>query len=158
MEVAPEFWQSPEAVNDVLHPSHKRRRSPTERRGPLYAHNSASRCESPRTIPIRYCLIQLDAGWLSDASREIDQLEQSMGMPGSIHGMYSGTLQAFRDSLSTEPMLIVTALTVVYIVLGILYESYIHPITIFRRSLRRGGRSPCVLLFHIDMTSLQSLA
>ena len=89
---------------------------------------------------------------LSDASREIDQLEQSMGMPSSIHGMYSGTLQAFRDSLSTEPMLIVTALMVVYIVLGILYESYIHPITILSTIPSAGvGAVVALMLFHIDM-------
>ena len=51
-------------------------------------------------------------------------------MPHSIHGQYSGTLQAFKQSLTTEPYLIMTAIFAVYIVLGILYESLIHPITI----------------------------
>ena len=63
-------------------------------------------------------------------------------MPESIRGMYSGTLQAYRQSLSTEPMLIITALLAVYIVLGVLYESYIHPITILS-TLPSAGRGSC---------------
>ena len=51
-------------------------------------------------------------------------------MPQSVHGQFSGTLQAFQESLKTEPYLILTAILAVYIVLGILYESLIHPITI----------------------------
>jgi multidrug efflux pump subunit AcrB len=53
-----------------------------------------------------------------------------MRMPPTVHGMFQGTAQAFQDSLSTEGLLIISALAAVYIVLGILYESYIHPITI----------------------------
>ena len=61
---------------------------------------------------------------------EIQQAEQEMGLPATIHGSFSGTAQAFQDSLANEPILIAAALAAVYIVLGILYESYIHPITI----------------------------
>lgn len=64
---------------------------------------------------------------LSDAAKAITDMEQKIGMPTTIHGMFSGTLQAFQASLSTQPLLIITALMAVYIVLGILYESYIHP-------------------------------
>jgi multidrug efflux pump len=74
-------------------------------------------------------------------------------MPGSIHGLYSGTLQAFRQSLSTEPFLIITALIVVYIVLGILYESYIHPVTILSTLPSAGvGAVLALLLFHIELS------
>jgi multidrug efflux pump len=67
---------------------------------------------------------------LSEATRRIESLQRQLGMPSTIHGMFSGTLQAFQDSLGTEPLLVLTALLAVYIVLGILYESLIHPLTI----------------------------
>ena len=67
---------------------------------------------------------------LGQATQEIQQIQQKLGMPQSIHGEFSGTLQAFQQSLTTEPYLILTAMLAVYIVLGILYESLVHPITI----------------------------
>jgi multidrug efflux pump len=67
---------------------------------------------------------------LSDAVETIDRTMRQIGAPSSIHGSFQGTAKAFQDSLSNEPILIAAALFAVYIVLGILYESYIHPITI----------------------------
>jgi multidrug efflux pump len=67
---------------------------------------------------------------LGDATDAIHKIEQEVGLPPNVRASFQGTAQAFEDSLSTQPMLILTALTTVYIVLGILYESYIHPITI----------------------------
>jgi multidrug efflux pump subunit AcrB len=67
---------------------------------------------------------------LSDAVSAIQQMQQRIGMPSAVHGNFSGTAQAFQTSLASEPFLILAALVAVYIVLGILYESYIHPITI----------------------------
>ena len=67
---------------------------------------------------------------LGDATKAIEQAEQEIGMPPSVHTAFQGTAAAFRNSLSTEPWLIVAAIVTVYIVLGVLYESYIHPITI----------------------------
>jgi multidrug efflux pump subunit AcrB len=67
---------------------------------------------------------------LSDAVTAIQQMQQRIGMPGTVHGSFAGTAQAFQDSLASEPFLILAALAAVYIVLGILYESYIHPVTI----------------------------
>ena len=60
----------------------------------------------------------------------INKAEVEMGLPASITGKFAGTAQAYQDSLSNQPMLILTALLAVYIVLGILYESLIHPLTI----------------------------
>ena len=75
-----------------------------------------------------------------------------MGMPATIHGMFSGTLQAFQSSLATEPFLVITALMAVYIVLGILYESYIHPITILSTLPSAGvGAVLALMLFHTDL-------
>ena len=69
-------------------------------------------------------------GSLGDAVQAIDQAQKDLGMPASIHGSFQGTAQAFQNSLVNEPLLILAALVTVYIVLGVLYESYIHPITI----------------------------
>jgi len=67
---------------------------------------------------------------LGQAETEIGQLQQQMGMPSSIRGEFAGTAEAFRKSMSSEPLLIIAALLTIYIVLGMLYESLIHPITI----------------------------
>ncbi|HWZ46450.1 MAG TPA: efflux RND transporter permease subunit, partial [Candidatus Saccharimonadales bacterium] len=67
---------------------------------------------------------------LGSATRVIAQAEQDLGMPASIHSSFQGTAAAFQKSLSSEPWLILAALVTVYIVLGVLYESYIHPLTI----------------------------
>jgi multidrug efflux pump len=67
---------------------------------------------------------------LGDATKVIDQAEKDIGLPVSIHTSFQGTAAAFRNSLSSEPWLILAAIITVYIVLGVLYESYIHPITI----------------------------
>jgi multidrug efflux pump len=67
---------------------------------------------------------------LSDASAAIDGAMIQLGAPGTLHGTFQGTAGAFQSSLANEPFLILAALIAVYIVLGILYESYIHPITI----------------------------
>ncbi|HEY1587654.1 MAG TPA: efflux RND transporter permease subunit, partial [Polyangia bacterium] len=67
---------------------------------------------------------------LGDAVAAIHRVERDIGMPASIHADFAGTAQAYKDSLASEPMLILAALLTVYIVLGMLYESYIHPITI----------------------------
>ena len=73
----------------------------------------------------------LDEGYsLSDATVAIDEAAAQMHMPNSIHGSFQGTAKVFQDSLSTEPLLILAALLAVYVILGILYESLIHPITI----------------------------
>jgi len=67
---------------------------------------------------------------LGDAVAAIDKAQQEIHMPGTLRGTYMGTAQAFRASLSNQPLLVVAALLVVYIVLGMLYESLIHPLTI----------------------------
>jgi multidrug efflux pump len=67
---------------------------------------------------------------LGEATRAIDDVEQQINLPASIHTTFQGTAAAFRNSLSSEPWLILAAIITVYIVLGVLYESYIHPITI----------------------------
>ena len=89
---------------------------------------------------------------LGEATRLIEDAELQMRMPATIHGSFQGTAAAFQDSLSSEPLLILTALLAVYIVLGILYESYIHPITILSTLPSAGtGALLALLLFHMEL-------
>ncbi len=89
---------------------------------------------------------------LSDASREVQQMEERLGMPSTVRGFFSGTLQAYQQSLSTEPILVATALLAVYIVLGILYESLVHPLTIISTLPSASvGAMLALMLFHMDL-------
>ena len=90
---------------------------------------------------------------LGDAVTAIDQVATQMRLPGSIQGTFQGTAQAFQDSLRSEPYLILAALLVVYIILGMLYESYIHPLTILS-TLPSAGVGALLMLwaFHFDLS------
>ena len=90
---------------------------------------------------------------LSDAVTAIQQMQQRIGMPGTVHGSFTGTAQAFQASLASEPFLILAALVAVYIVLGILYESYIHPITILSTLPSASvGAVLALMIFHTDLS------
>ena len=89
---------------------------------------------------------------LGDATRAIEATEQELRLPASIHTSFAGSAAAFQDSLSSEPLLVLAALLAVYIVLGILYESYIHPITILSTLPSAGtGALLALLLFRMDL-------
>jgi multidrug efflux pump len=90
---------------------------------------------------------------LGDATAAIDKAVQEIGMPESIHGSFAGTAQTFQQSLASEPMLIAAALIAVYIVLGVLYESYMHPITILSTLPSAGvGAVLALLVFRTPFT------
>jgi multidrug efflux pump len=154
LEVEPKFWQSPVNLSDVYI------RAAQGKVVPL----SAIAHYEPSTAPLavnhqgQYPSVTISFNLapgvaLSDASRAILAMEQKIGMPNSITGMFSGTLQAFQSSLATEPFLIITALMAVYIVLGILYESYIHPLTIISTLPSAGvGAVLALMIFHKDLS------
>jgi len=83
---------------------------------------------------------------LSQAVQAIDEAQAAIGMPGSIRGEFLGNARAFQDSLSTTPLLILAALVAVYIILGILYESFVHPLTILS-TLPSAGIGALLLLW-----------
>jgi multidrug efflux pump len=90
---------------------------------------------------------------LSDAVTAIQQMQQRIRMPSTVHGSFSGTAQAFQASLASEPFLILAALVAVYIVLGILYESYIHPITILSTLPSAGvGALLALMICHTELS------
>jgi len=78
---------------------------------------------------------------LGDAVTTVERATREIGLPAAIRGSFQGTAQAFQDSLASQPMLIAAALVAVYIVLGVLYESYIHPITSSPRCVSRRWRT-----------------
>jgi multidrug efflux pump len=90
---------------------------------------------------------------LSDASDAIDKAMANLKMPADMIGSFAGTAQVFQSSLDDEKLLVGAALAAVYIVLGVLYESYIHPITILSTLPSAGvGAVLALMLFHIDFT------
>jgi multidrug efflux pump len=90
---------------------------------------------------------------LSDATKAVNDAMRSIGMPASIHGSFAGSAQTYQQSLSSEPVLIAAALIAVYIVLGVLYESYIHPITIISTLPSAGvGAVLALLAFNIEFS------
>jgi multidrug efflux pump subunit AcrB len=131
MEVAPAFWQSPETLKDVYV------RSTGGAEVPLAAIAHFAPSTAPLTVnhqgqfPSVTLSFNLAPGVaLGDAVTAIERAAHDLGLPASIRASFQGTAQAFQASLANEPLLILAALVTVYIVLGILYESYIHPLTI----------------------------
>jgi multidrug efflux pump len=90
---------------------------------------------------------------LGDAASAIDTAMQRIGVPVSIHGTFQGTARAFQESLANEPILILAALIAVYIVLGVLYESFVHPVTILSTLPSAGvGAVLALILFHTEFS------
>jgi multidrug efflux pump len=131
MEAAPGYWQSPTTLNDLFV------RSPGGDVVPLAAFARWAPTTAPLSVnhqglfPAVTISFNLAPGVaLGDAVRATEQAAREVKLPATIHTMFAGTAQAYQESLGNEPVLIATALAAVYIVLGILYESTIHPITI----------------------------
>ena len=162
MEAAPQFWQHPEGLSSIYL---------STANGGVVPLSAVARFET-KTAPLAVnhqgqfpsvtISFNLASGFAAgQATRAIvemeHEMEQKMGMPATIRGSFSGTLEAFTDSLSTEPLLIVTALLAVYIVLGILYESYIHPITILSTLPSAGVGAVLVLILFKTELSIVAL-
>ncbi|RQZ16848.1 nodulation protein [Burkholderia sp. Bp9017] len=97
-------------------------------------------------------------GSLSDAATAIADAEQSIGMPASVHGAFAGAAQAFTSSMNAVPLLIVAALAVVYIVLGVLYENTIHPLTILSTLPSAGiGATLALLVFGVPFSVISMI-
>src|SRR5689334_4647068 len=198
MEVAPEFWQSPEGLKDIYlrpantttngaanatpvaplsrtaiaTPSATPTASPTATPSPTATATPAVTVVplstiaryGPATAPlavnhqgqfpaVTFSFNLAPGEALNDAIKAINDAEQTAGVPATIHGSFSGTAQAFQSSLASEPLLIAAALLAVYIVLGILYESYIHPITILSTLPSAGvGAVLALLITHTDLS------
>jgi len=132
LEVAPRFYSNPDDLNEIYI------KSPTGGGEiPMASFTHATTRSSPILIshlgqfPATTISFNLAPGAsLGSAIKAIDKVRKAMPPPAAMQGAYQGTAQAFVSSLTNEPLLILGALVTVYLVLGVLYESYIHPITI----------------------------
>jgi multidrug efflux pump len=131
MEVAPEYWQHPDTLNAIYVAG------ATGTLVPLSAVAHFGRSATPLVVnhqsqfPAVTLSFNLRPGAsLGDAVGAIDRAARDIGMPVSLHGAFEGTARVFQESLASEPWLIAAALAAVYIVLGVLYESLVHPLTI----------------------------
>jgi multidrug efflux pump len=153
MEAAPQFYRDPETLRSTyVHAS-------GNNSIPLRAFSTATAATSPLSVnhssffPSVTISFNLAPGVsLGQATVAINQMQQRIGTPPSVRGQFAGTAEAFLSSLSSEPMLIAAALLSIYIVLGVLYESFIHPITILTTLPSAGvGAILALLIFHSEL-------
>jgi multidrug efflux pump len=153
LEVAPPYWQGPDGLKNIY--------LNTAGSGivPLSTVTSAQSSATPLVInhtgsfPSVTVSFNLASNMsLSDATRLVNQMQERLNMPGTVRGFFAGTAAAYQTSLDSEPMLIGTALLAVYIVLGMLYESLIHPLTIISTLPSASvGAMLALMLFKIDL-------
>jgi len=153
MEVAPEYWQQPETLNaihvrtpagDMVPLSAISRFAPTTTTLSVnHQGQSAAQTISFNLAP---------EAVLSDATTSIDRAIAEISMPTSVRGSFQGTARLFQESLASMPFLIITSLLTIYIVLGVLYESYVHPITILSTLPSAGvGAILALMLVKMDL-------
>jgi multidrug efflux pump len=131
LEVAPESQKSPDALRYIYVPSKSGQLIPLSSFAHYEPSNTALSVNHQGIFPAITLSFNLAPGAsLGPALEHIQAAQRELHIPSSVHTMSSGTAQAYQDSQSSELVLVLTALAAVYIVLGILYESYIHPITI----------------------------
>ncbi len=131
LEVAPQYWQTPEGLKDVYLHSSSGGNIPLLAVAKGHANTTPLAINHTGLFPsVTFSFNLASNVSLSDATLRIDQMQKQLGAPSTLQGFFAGTLLAYQQSLSTEPLLILTALLAVYIVLGILYESLVHPLTI----------------------------
>ncbi|SPE44111.1 multidrug efflux system, subunit C [Candidatus Sulfotelmatobacter sp. SbA7] len=154
LEVAPKYWQSPVNLNDVYIRAAQGKVVPLSAVAHYEANTAPLSVNHQGQYPSVTISFNLAPGVaLSNAAKAIVAMEQKIGMPNTITGMFSGTFQTYKAALATQPLLIITALLAVYIVLGILYESYIHPLTIISTLPSAGvGALLALRLFHKDLS------
>ena len=131
LEVSPQFQQDPDALKNIYVKSTGGTQVPLSAFSHFENTNTSLAINHQGQFPVVTLSFNLAPGVsLGEATKAIDAAERDIHLPNSIHTSFQGTAAAFRNSLSSEPWLILAAIITVYIVLGVLYESYIHPITI----------------------------
>jgi multidrug efflux pump len=153
LEVLPEFQRNPDSLKAIYV------RSANGTQVPLSAFTHFEQWNTPLTVnhqgqfPVVTLSFNLARGYsLGDAVKAIHDAEREISLPPSIQASFQGTAQAFQGSLANEPLLILAALVTVYIVLGVLYESYIHPITILSTLPSAGvGAILALMITHNDL-------
>ncbi|HEX5864769.1 MAG TPA: efflux RND transporter permease subunit, partial [Casimicrobiaceae bacterium] len=154
MEAAPEYWQSPEALNQ-MHVS-----VPSGAQVPLsmFAHYESTETSLAVNHHSQFVASTISFNLpedvsLSQATRAIEEALTRIGVPTTVRGSFQGSARAFRAALETQPILILTALLTLYIVLGVLYESWVHPLTILSTLPSAGvGALVALMLFRTEFS------
>jgi multidrug efflux pump len=154
MEVNPAFWQNPDGLREIYISSANGRAVPLTTFTHFQRATAALAVSHSGVFPSVTISFNLAPGVaLGQAVQAINDVEVKAGMPTTINTNFTGTAQAFQSSLANEPLLIAAALTAVYIVLGILYESFIHPITILSTLPSAGvGAILALMITHTDLS------
>jgi multidrug efflux pump len=158
LEVAPPYWQGPDGLKSIYVKSNSALNNASAMT-PLLAFAKAQTGTTALQVNHTGLFPSVTVSFnlapnvsLSQATQEIQRLETKLGTPSTIRGFFAGTLQAYQQSLSTEPILVTTALLAVYIVLGILYESFVHPLTIISTLPSASvGAMLALMIFHMDL-------
>ena len=153
LEVAPQYWQSPEGLQDIYLQTTGGGNIPLLAVAKGQANTTPLAVNHTGLFPSVTVSFNLASNVsLSDATLSINQMQKRLGAPSTLQGFFAGTLLAYQQSLGTEPVLILTALLAVYIVLGILYESLVHPLTIISTLPSASvGAMLALLLFKEDL-------
>jgi multidrug efflux pump len=153
MEVAPQFQQTTEALQNIYLRASNGNPIPLAAFTHFVPSNTALAVNHQGQVPSATISFNLASGVsLGEATQAIDNAQRTIGFPSTIQASYQGTAQAYQESRSSQTVLIITALVTVYIVLGMLYESYIHPITILSTIPSAGvGALLALLLTHNEL-------
>jgi multidrug efflux pump len=153
LEVAPQYWQSPEGLKAIYFQSSANGNIPLLTMAKGQASTTPLAINHTGLFPSVTVSFNLASNKsLSDATQSISQMQTRLGTPSTLQGFYAGTLLAYQQSLGTEPVLVLTALLAVYIVLGILYESLVHPLTIISTLPSASvGAMLALMLFKADL-------
>ncbi|HLH37009.1 MAG TPA: multidrug efflux RND transporter permease subunit [Alloacidobacterium sp.] len=154
MEVAPQYQKDPDSLRDIYVKSSGGTNVPLPAVTKYQSARTSLAVNHQGQFPAVTLTFNLAPGIsLGQAVTALQNAEADMGMPSTVHPSFQGTAQAFQSSLASEPFLILTALATVYIVLGMLYESYIHPITILSTLPSAGvGAILALLITHTDLS------
>ncbi len=154
MEIDPKFQQDPDALKKIYVTSSTGLPIPIS----AFSHYSSSTTSLAVNHQGQFPAVTMSFNLapnvpLGDAVDAVQNVERTIGLPTTIHPGFQGTAQAFQASLATEPYLILAALVAVYIVLGVLYENYVHPITILSTLPSAGvGALLALIIFHVELS------
>jgi len=154
LEVAPEFQENPEGLKYIYVPSRSGKLVPLSSFA-HYEHSNTSLSVNHQGVfpAITISFNLMPGASLGPAVEHVEEARRELGVPSTVHASFQGSAQAFQDSLANQLILILTALAAVYIVLGILYESYIHPITILSTIPSAGiGALLALQLMNMDLS------
>ncbi|QFY41732.1 MMPL family transporter [Candidatus Methylospira mobilis] len=153
MNVAPELWESPDTLKNIYIGAAGGKQIPlSEIAGFVPEHTPLNVNHSDQFPSVTISFNLNPAFSLGEAIEQIEQAQRDIGVPTGIQGRFQGAAQAFLGSLQSQTLLILAAIFAVYIVLGILYESYLHPVTILSTIPSAGvGALLALMLFHIEL-------